>query len=110
VDNAGSVHFDPVPGGTKVRVSLQYNPPAGALGAAVAKLFGQDPKKQVSADLQRFKELMELGLITTKPTQKPRHSEPEMKKEKLWDRDQVMAASEESFPASDPPSFTPERV
>jgi uncharacterized membrane protein len=62
---AGSVRFQPSPGnrGTMVRVTFQYEPPAGKLGAAVAKLFGEDPAKQVNVDLRRFKQLMETGEI-----------------------------------------------
>src|SRR5690349_15542885 len=45
VDNAGSVSFVPAPGGrgTEVHVELSYDPPGGALGATVAKLFGEAP-------------------------------------------------------------------
>jgi uncharacterized membrane protein len=67
IDNAGTVRFEPAPGGrgTVVRVSLAYNPPAGVLGAAVAKLFGEEPAQQVASDLRRFKQLMEAGEIPT---------------------------------------------
>ena len=60
VQNAGSVRFEPVNNGlsTEVRVSLQYQPPAGVIGAAVAKLFGEAPDQQLDEDLQRFKELL----------------------------------------------------
>jgi uncharacterized membrane protein len=63
VPNAGSVHFTAVPGGrgTEVRVVLEYDPPAGRLGAAVAKLFREEPDNQVREDLRRFKQLMETG-------------------------------------------------
>jgi uncharacterized membrane protein len=63
VDNAGSVHFTPTASGqgTEVRVVLKYDPPAGVLGAAVAKLFGEEPEQQIDEDLRRFKSLMEGG-------------------------------------------------
>ena len=65
VQNAGSVRFESVGNGqTEVRVSLQYQPPAGALGAAVAKLFGEDPEQQLDEDLSRFKQLIEGGSAT----------------------------------------------
>jgi uncharacterized membrane protein len=61
VDNAGSVRFSPAASGrgTEVRVVLAYQPPAGVLGAAVARLLGREPGQQVEGDLQRFKHLME---------------------------------------------------
>lgn len=65
VDTCGTVRFDPAPGqrGTIVRVEMEYGPPVGALGAAVAKLFGEAPEKQVPVDLRRFKQLMETGEV-----------------------------------------------
>ena len=60
VPNAGSVHFSDADGGaTEVRVVLDYEPPAGAMGVALAKLWGEEPAQQVREDLQRFKEAME---------------------------------------------------
>lgn len=61
VPNAGSVHFTPAGDGrsTEVRVVLSYEPPAGRLGAAFARLFGEDPHRQVDEDLRRFKQVME---------------------------------------------------
>ena len=60
VDHAGSVHFSPVGGdATEVRVVLRYDPPAGKVGAAVARLFGEEPSHQVAEDLRRFKQVME---------------------------------------------------
>ncbi|HMC23238.1 MAG TPA: SRPBCC family protein [Thermoanaerobaculia bacterium] len=58
VNNAGSVHFIPSRGGTEVKVILRYDPPAGKLGAAIARLFGEDPARQVAEDLRQFKRLM----------------------------------------------------
>ena len=59
VVSAGSVNFDPVAGGTRVRVRLQYSPPGGKVGAAVAKMMGNDPATQIREDLRRFKEMVE---------------------------------------------------
>jgi uncharacterized membrane protein len=59
IDNAGSVHFIPAGDGTEVRVVLSYDPPAGRVGAAVAKLLGEEPEQQVEEDLRRFKQVME---------------------------------------------------
>lgn len=67
VDTAGSVHLSPAPGGrgTVVRVVLKYDPPAGRVGAAVARLFGENPQRQIEADLARFKALLEAGEVAT---------------------------------------------
>jgi len=61
INNAGSVHFAPIDDGgrTEVRVVLSYEPPAGRLGAALAKLFGEEPSQQIADDLRRFKDVME---------------------------------------------------
>lgn len=65
VQNAGIIHFEPTPhGGTRVDIRLAYNPPAGAIGHAFAKLLGADPKKQMDDDLLRFKSLLERGKAT----------------------------------------------
>lgn len=63
VVTAGSVNFDELPDrrGTHVRVRLQYDPPAGKLGAWAAWLFGEEPSVQIREDLRRFKEEMERG-------------------------------------------------
>jgi len=67
VSTAGSVHFSPAAAGrgTEVRVTLKYDPPAGKLGAAVARLFGEEPGQQIDEDLHRFKQLMEAGEVPT---------------------------------------------
>jgi uncharacterized membrane protein len=65
VSTAGSVNFDETGHGTRVRVHLQYSPPGGKMGAAIAKLFGEEPNRQVREDLRRFKALMEAGEIPT---------------------------------------------
>ena len=43
IGHEGSVRFEPTMDGTRITVRLSYNPPAGALGHAVASLFGADP-------------------------------------------------------------------
>ena len=67
VDTAGSVHFTELPHGrgTEVRVELKYDPPAGKLGTAIAKLVGPSPEAQIRADMRRFKRIMEAGEIPT---------------------------------------------
>ena len=60
VPNRGRVQFIDAPGGrTTVRTSISYDPPAGAAGKMVAKLFQRDPATQAREDLRNFKELME---------------------------------------------------
>ena len=55
----------PAPGGrgTEVHVTLRYDMPAGALGKAVAKYFGDDPSQALDDDLRRFKQVMETGEV-----------------------------------------------
>lgn len=65
VDNSGSVQFESAPGnrGTIVRVEIEYNPPGGVIGAAVAKLFGEEPGQQAQEDLRCLKQVMETGEV-----------------------------------------------
>jgi uncharacterized membrane protein len=66
VENSGSVQFVAAPSrGTFVRVEVNYCPPAGLLGAAVAKLFGEEPALQIEEDLRRLKQIMETGEVIT---------------------------------------------
>jgi uncharacterized membrane protein len=83
---AGSVHFEPADdGATMIRIVFRYDPPGGKIGAAIASALGADPAKTVAEDLARFKRQVESGKVPTK--------------------DEVEVASEQSFPASDPPSW-----
>ncbi len=61
VVSAGSVNFEQGGGETRVRVRLQYSPPLGKVGDAVARLLGADAATQIREDLQRFKTLVETG-------------------------------------------------
>ena len=65
VETKGSVRFEPAPGerGTIVRVELEYTPPGGALGAAVAWLSGVDAGQQAQESLRCFKQVMETGEV-----------------------------------------------
>ncbi|MBE9181612.1 SRPBCC family protein [Oculatella sp. LEGE 06141] len=67
IDNSGFVRFQPAPAGrgTEVKVVMEYNPPGGAVTAAIAKLFGEEPEQQIGDELRRFKMLMEAGEIAT---------------------------------------------
>ena len=64
VSNAGSVRFLPAPDGrgTEVHVTLDYLPPAGRMGAMIARLFGEEPGQQIREDLRRFKQAIEAGM------------------------------------------------
>ena len=59
VQHAGMMYFAPFSGGTRVHIEMSYNPPAGALGHVVAKLFGADPKSELDEDLMRLKTALE---------------------------------------------------
>ena len=65
IATAGSVNFDETGHGTRVRVHFQYSPPGGKVAAAVAYIFGEEPRLQVHEDLRRFKQLLETGEIPT---------------------------------------------
>jgi uncharacterized membrane protein len=77
VENSGSVRFERALGkpGTVVRVEINYRPPAGVLGATVAKIFGAEPKQQLHENLHRFRQLMETGEIITTEGQPAGRSE-----------------------------------
>lgn len=111
IANAGSVQFKPEDGGaaTLIKIELQYEPPGGTIGAAFAKIAGSDPSKQIRDDLARLKQLLETG--KSSGSESGAAAAPKKQPSaKGWNRDAVAAASEESFPASDPPSWTPETL
>lgn len=65
IANSGEVRFLPAPGGrgTEVHVRLRYDLPAGALGKAAARWFGEEPHQQLDDDLRRLKQVMETGEV-----------------------------------------------
>jgi uncharacterized membrane protein len=113
VESMGRVEFTEAPGGrgTIVHVSMQYNPPGGSLGAAFAKLFGEEPDQQINEDLRHLKQIMETGEIATVKGQPSGRGDPNRKTRARTrpKKDVVEIASEDSFPASDPPGWISER-
>jgi uncharacterized membrane protein len=74
IANAGIVRFDSNNGaGTRVTVRMSYNPPAGAIGHAFAKVFGADPKREMDQDLLRMKTMIETGHPPHDAAQPMRH-------------------------------------
>jgi len=65
VPNRGVVRFSHAPGGrgTELQVELKYEPPGAALSATFAKLLGEEPSMQISADLRRLKQVLETGEV-----------------------------------------------
>jgi uncharacterized membrane protein len=62
IAHAGKIRVDPEPDvGSRVQVHLSYNPVAGAIGHAMASLFGVDPRRKLSRDLLRLKSFVETG-------------------------------------------------
>jgi uncharacterized membrane protein len=117
IPNQGRVRFQRAPGGrgTEVRVTLAYRPPMGKLGAAIAKLFGEEPQQQLAEDLRRLKSVMETGEIPTiegQPSGRVRARREELAYHgrrllaSSHSRDAVEEASKESIPASDASTST----
>jgi uncharacterized membrane protein len=63
VAHAGSVRFVPIDGTTRLAVSLQYDPPGGALTHAVAALMDADAGARIAHDLEEFKRALESGRL-----------------------------------------------
>ena len=108
VQSAGSVLFRDAPGGrgTELHVELQYNPPAGIIGAAIGLLWGEEPGMQMDEDLHRLKQILEIGEVVTTEGQ-PSGAALPPGHETAWSRPLIDLTSEESFPASDAPAYHP---
>jgi uncharacterized membrane protein len=66
IANSGRIAFrDAGARGTVVTATINYDPPGGAIGKVIAKLFQREPAVQARRDLRRFKQLMETGEIAT---------------------------------------------
>jgi uncharacterized membrane protein len=62
IQNRGEARFEPGPdGSTRLTIHVVYEPPLGAIGHAVAKLLGVDPKHDLDGDMLRFQRLFERG-------------------------------------------------
>lgn len=66
VDCAGSVHFEEA-GDQRTRVSvvMKYDLPGGCAADALARMFGQAPEQILREDLQRFKQQVEAGSMSS---------------------------------------------
>ena len=65
--NEGTVEFRDAPGelGTEITLRVRFDPPAGRLGEAVARLLDDPPKLVLAKALRRFKSLVETGEIAS---------------------------------------------
>ena len=61
--NAGTVLLFPEDGGTRLKVTFEYDPPAGIAGEIADKVFQITPGS-VEEDLKRFKEIVEAGPVS----------------------------------------------
>jgi uncharacterized membrane protein len=64
VRHTGSARFERASDGARMTIRLRYEPPIGAVGHEIAKLFGADPKRELDEDMLRFKSLLEQGKAT----------------------------------------------
>jgi uncharacterized membrane protein len=75
VANSGRIAFQEAGArGTVVRATIAYDPPGGAIGKLVAKLFQREPRIQTRRELRRFKQLMETGEIATAARTQEEHA------------------------------------
>jgi uncharacterized membrane protein len=66
VHNAGHVNFKDGPhGGTEIHARIAYRPPAGDLGASVARWLDPVLGQMVKEDIRRFQHVIETGEVPT---------------------------------------------
>lgn len=88
VQHAGRVRFqDAGDGTTIVDVKMTYNPVAGAVGHAIARLFGTDPKSQMDDDLLRMKSFLETGKLPRDAAVHPSEMPEALLREPLAERE-----------------------
>jgi uncharacterized membrane protein len=79
VQHAGRIHFQGnADGSTTVDIKMVYNPVAGAVGHAIAWLFGADPKHQMDDDLLRMKSFLETGKLPRDAARHPGEIPPRL--------------------------------
>jgi len=61
IEHSGEVAFRPLGGSTEIHIVLAYSLPGGRPGPALARLFRDEPGRQIDADLLRFKHMMEVA-------------------------------------------------
>jgi uncharacterized membrane protein len=73
VEHSGRIEFRDAPPdrGSWVTATIAYQPPAGFIGKAVAKLSQKEPSIQTRRDLRRFKQFCETGEIATSTPPNP---------------------------------------
>jgi len=110
INNTGSVRFEHATAGrgTRISISLQYEPPAGQVSVFLAKLFGRDADTEVEQELQRLKSIIEAGEVPTSDGQPTGRVEEKaaQRSQKNNKQEEMVHASEASFPASDAPAYS----
>lgn len=114
--HAGSVRFEPTADhmGTVVRVEMEYAIPGGEIGQRLTELLGAGPDAEIMHSLECFRTLMETGQVAKDGKKsylpfggvnQPKVVQGETRRRDIERRaDFVQMASEDSFPASDPPA------
>ena len=76
IRSSGRIEFhDAGQRGSVVRAVIAYDPPAGVIGALVAKLFQREPAIQARRDLRRLKQYFEAGEVATSSRTKAHQAE-----------------------------------